>query len=61
MAFSWDWAISGSILIWLFLVIAAKMTNQKIPELLGGLRDFVTGASEDALEEGGNLAYYDWK
>lgn len=59
MASNWDWAISGTILIWLFLTIAAKMTKQTIPELLTGLREFATGAGEDVLEEGGKLAYYD--
>ena len=59
MALSWDWAISGAILIWLFLTIAAKMTNQKIPELLTGLKDFATGAGEDAIERGEQLAYYE--
>lgn len=59
MALNWDWLISAAILIWLFLVIGAKMTNQKIPELLGGIRDFITGRGEDAIETGEKLAYYD--
>ena len=59
MESNWDWLISGSILIWLFLVIAAKMTRQSIPDLLHGLKDFATGASEDAIERGEQLAYYD--
>lgn len=58
MASNWDWAISGSILIWLFLVIAAKMTRQSIPDLLNGLKDFVTGTGEDAIERGEQLEYY---
>ncbi len=56
---NWDWLISGAILIWLFLVIAAKMTSQKIPELLTGIKEFITGTSESALEKGEELAYYD--
>ncbi|GBE19314.1 hypothetical protein BMS3Abin17_00037 [archaeon BMS3Abin17] len=59
MALSWDWLISASILIWLFLVIAAKMTRQSIPDLLTGLKDFATGRGEDAIEAGEQLAYYD--
>ncbi len=59
MASNWDWAISGTIIIWLFITIAAKMTRQTIPDLLNGLKDFATGAGEDALERGEDLAYYD--
>ncbi len=59
MAMNWDWLVSTVILLWLGLTIAAKITNQKIPELLEGIRDFFTGASEDAIERGAELAYYD--
>jgi len=59
MSIDWDIIISGLILTWLFLVIAAKMTRQKIPELLGGIKDFITGSGEDAVERGEELAYYD--
>ena len=59
MAVNWDWIVSAVILIWLGLVIAAAMTKQKIPELLSGIRDFITGSKEEALERGEELLYYD--
>lgn len=59
MASNWDWAISVTILVWLFLMIAARMTKQSIPDLLNGLKNFATGAGEEAVERGEQLAYYD--
>ena len=59
MDINWDWLISAIILIWLGLVIVAKMTNQKISELLIGIKDFITGRSEEVTERGEELLYYD--
>jgi len=59
MEINWDFLISAGILIWLGLIIAARVTQQKIPELLSGLKDFLTGTKEEALERGEELLYYD--
>lgn len=56
---NWDWLISGTILIWLGLTVAAKMTHQKIPELLSGIKDFIQGTTSEASERGEELLYYD--
>lgn len=59
MAISWDWIISAGILIGLGLIIASRVTNQKVPELLAGIKDFIAGTKDDALERGEELLYYD--
>ena len=59
MEFDWDFLISAGILLWLGLVIGAKMTHQTIGELLTGMKDFINGTREDALERGEELLYYD--
>ena len=57
MASSWDWIISLVILLWLGLVIAAGVTKQTIPELLSGIRDFISGTRQDVVERGEELIY----
>ncbi len=59
MAVNWDFIVSGVILIWLGLVVAAKITNQTLPELFTGMSDFIAGRKDDALERGEELLYYD--
>ena len=59
MSIDWEFLISAAILIWLGLVIAARITQQKLPELLSGIKDFITGSKEEALERGEELLYYD--
>lgn len=59
MNINWDFLISALILIWLGLVIAARVTKQNVPELLNGMKDFITGRGGDAIEGGEDLLYYD--
>lgn len=58
MEINWDFIVSGAILIWLGLVIAARITKQSIPELLEGIKDFIAGTREEALERGEELLLY---
>lgn len=59
MEIDWDIIISAIILIWLFLAIASRITNQKISEMLSGIRDFVSGSGEEVTEKGEELLYYE--
>jgi len=59
MNIDWDVLISAAILIWLGLIIAAKITKQTIPELIGGIKDVINGTREEATERGEELLYYD--
>lgn len=61
MAFNWDLVINALILITLGLVFAARITKQTISELLGGIRDFINGTREEAIERGEELLYYEWR
>jgi len=61
MEIDWDIIISAIILIWLFLAIASRITNQKISEMLSGIRDFVSGTREEVTEKGEELLYYEWR
>jgi len=59
MEINWDVLINGGILIFLAVWFISKLTKQTIAELLGSIKDFITGTNEEAIERGEQLLYYD--
>lgn len=47
---NWDTIISATIIIALILAIWAKVSNQTIPELVGGIIDKIRGTGEDTVD-----------
>lgn len=48
---NWDWIITILILIFLGLIIWARIERKTIKEVLEDIRDFVTDTKEDLEEE----------
>ena len=59
MEFNWDLLVSILILVGLGLMIAAKITNQKIIDLLRDIRDFISESREEAVERGQEVFTYE--
>lgn len=49
---SWDWLISGFIIVGLVLAAWARVSRQTIPELLRGIKDMVSDKGEEVIETG---------
>lgn len=46
----WDNLIAGSIIVGLILTVWAKVSNQTIPELLGGIKDIILPEQVEGVE-----------
>lgn len=46
---SWDWIISLLIIGGLILAVWARVSRQTIPELIGDIRDRLSGGTEDTI------------
>ena len=51
--------IGITIFLWIFLIIAAAVTKQTIPELLSGLMEVIRGTKDGVVERSEDLVYYD--
>ena len=56
---NWDLLISGTILLWLGLVIWAKVSKRTIRELIAEIRAIILDTREDFVESRGDLIYND--
>lgn len=54
---SWDWVISGIIIVGLVLGFWAKITRQTIGELFADIKDKMVGGAEDTVEGVRELTY----
>ena len=52
MPINWDTIIGGGIIIALLLAILARITNQKISELIEGIVGYFTDKGEEVSEVG---------
>ncbi len=54
---NWDWVLTVSILLFLALIIWAKVERKTIIEVLADIRDFIQGTGEDATDIVANSYY----
>lgn len=54
---NWDWVLTVAILLFLALIIWAKVDGKTIIEVLADIRDFFVDTGEDAAEIATNSYY----
>ncbi len=57
MAFDWDFVIGMFIIVFLILIIWARVTKQTVAEVFGDIRDILSGGKETAEDQVGEIIY----
>ena len=59
MAINWDPIVNAGVMILVALWLICAVTKQTLPELISSVKDIINGTTDDALEGGEKLLYYD--
>ena len=57
MDFNWDFLIGILILVAFFLIVWARISKQTIAEVIGDIKDILTGGGEEIEERVGGIIY----
>jgi len=59
MAFNWDFLIGLLVIVALILIIWARISKQTIGEVMGDIKDMLSGGGEEIEEKVGGIVEYE--
>lgn len=59
MAFNWDFLIGGLVIVSLILIVWARVSKQTVGEVVGDIKDMLSGGKEEVEERVGGIIEYE--